>query len=117
MLRRLLIALSLCLGLAAASGATAQTAAAKATVDAAKSQGVVGEQGDGFLGLVTGSASPSVRAAVAEINAGRIQVYKDIAVKTGVSEIAAGQATAVQIIDRLAPGAYYKPLGGAWTRK
>jgi uncharacterized protein YdbL (DUF1318 family) len=116
MLRRLLIALTLGLSLAA-SGALAQSAAAKATVDAAKAAGVVGEQADGFLGLVAGSADPAVTAAVAEINAGRAQTYKDIAAKTGVSVAAAGEATAQQLISRLPPGGYYKPLGGSWARK
>lgn len=116
MIRRTLLALTLGLSLAA-TGAVAQTAAAKATVDAAKSQGVVGEQGNGFLGLVSGSADAATKAAVAEINAGRAQAYKDIAVRTGVTAGAAGEATAQQLIGRLAPGAWYKPLGGSWTRR
>ncbi len=52
-----------------AGAAHADTASAKIAVDAAKSQGLVGEQSDGFLGLVTGSADAAVKAAVAEINA------------------------------------------------
>ncbi len=116
MIRRLLIALSL--GLSLAAGAVpAQTAGAKAAIDAAKAQGVVGEQADGLLGLVTGSADPAVVAAVTEINAGRLRAYQDIAARTGVSARAAAEATAKQLIDRLAPGAYYKPLEGSWTRK
>ena len=116
MIRRMLVALSLGLSLVA-GGALAQSAAAKATVDGAKARGVVGEQGDGFLGLVAGSADPTVKAAMDEINAGRAQAYKDIAAKTGVSEAAAGEATALQLFARLPAGAYYRPLGGAWTRK
>ena len=116
MIRRLLIALTIGLSLAAGA-APAQTSAAKAAVDAAKTQGIVGEQADGFLGLVSGSADPAVKAAVAEINAGRMQAYRDIATKTGVTQAAAGEATAQQLIGRLAPGGYYRPLGGNWTRK
>ena len=116
MIRHVLVALTLALSLAA-GGAMAQSAAAKAAVDAAKAQGAVGEQGDGFLGLVTGSADPAVKVAVAEINAGRAQVYKDIAAKTGVTESAAGEATALQLFAGLPTGYYYRPLGGAWTRK
>ena len=116
MIRRSFIILALGIGLAAGT-AVAQGAAAKASVDAAKTAGLVGEQGDGFLGLVTGAADPAVRSAVAEINAGRAAAYKDIAAKTGVAEAAAGEATARQLFDRLPPGAFYKPLGGSWTRK
>ena len=42
-------------------------ASSKATVDAAKAAGTVGEQSDGYLGLVTGSAPADVRAAVNDI--------------------------------------------------
>ena len=45
------------------------------------------------------------------------QAYQDIAAKTGVTPAAAGEATAQQLIGRLAPGGYYKPLNGSWTRK
>jgi uncharacterized protein YdbL (DUF1318 family) len=116
MIRRFLLALTLGLSLAA-SGASAQIPAAKVTVDSAKAAGVVGEQGSGFLGLVTGSADPSVKAAVAEINTGRAKAYREIAAKTGVTETAAGEATARQLFERLPPGAYYKPLGGGWMTK
>ena len=109
------------LALAASLGAVAlpvlaQSAAAKAAVDAGKASGTVGEQADGFLGVVSGGDA-ATRAAVAEINAGRAAVYKDTAAKTGVTPEAAGQATAKQLYARLAPGQYWKPLGGGWTKK
>ncbi len=116
MIRRLFIALALGFGLAAGQ-ALAQPDSAKTIVDAAKAKGIVGEQGDGFLGFVTGSADPTVTAAVDQINAGRAQVYKGIAARTGVSDAAAGEATAVQLFSRTPAGEYYRPLGGAWTRK
>ncbi len=116
MMRRVFLALSLA-GALAAGGAQAQSTAAKDTVVAAKAAGTVGEQADGFLGLVTGAASPDVKAAVAEINAGRAAAYKDIAAKTGVTEQAAGEATARQLFARMAPGGWYKPLDGSWARK
>lgn len=89
---------------------------AKATVDAAKASGVVGEQGDGTLGLVSGGDA-STRAAVAEINAGRMAAYRDAAAKTGVTPVAAGEAAYRQLLGRMPSGQYYKPTGGGWTRK
>jgi uncharacterized protein YdbL (DUF1318 family) len=50
--------------------ASAQSAATKAMVDAGKARGIIGEQGDGFLGFVTPSTDPALAAAVAEINQG-----------------------------------------------
>jgi len=98
--------------------ASAQSASAKAAVDAAKAAGVVGEQADGFLGFVTGAADPALKAAVAEINAGRAQLYQQVAAKNGVTPVAAGAAAFKQVAEsRLKPGEYYRPAGGAWVRK
>jgi uncharacterized protein YdbL (DUF1318 family) len=116
------LAVSLSMPLAAlvgltASPAIAQTAGEKAAVDAAKARGLIGEQGDGYLGFVTPSTDPMLAAAVAAINAGRMQVYRETAMRTGVTVEAAGQATAQQLFTRLAPGQFFKPLNGDWTRK
>ena len=118
MIRRLFLMLAPAIVLGAAfAGGTAAHASAGDVVAAAKASGLAGEQADGFLGLVTNSAPPDVKAGVDEVNAGRAQAYKDIAAKTGVSEQAAGEATARTLFAKLPPGAYYKPLGGSWTRK
>ncbi|MDZ4375876.1 MAG: DUF1318 domain-containing protein, partial [Phenylobacterium sp.] len=78
------------LALAVGQPAVAQTANAKAVVDAAKASGVVGEQADGFLGFVKPASDPAVQAAVAEINSGRAQLYREAAAKNGVTPAAAG---------------------------
>ena len=96
--------------------AFAQTAAAKAVVDAAKAKGQIGEQGDGYLGVVAAPPPADVAAALAEINTGRAAAYHDIAAKTGATPEAAGQATALKLFAKLPPGQFYKPLGGAWTK-
>lgn len=118
MMRKTLTVLAIGLSLAAAGAgaALAQTAAAKAAVDAGKAAGTVGEQADGYLGIVSGGDA-ALRASVAEINIGRAAAYKDIAAKTGVTPEAAGQATAKQLYSRLAPGQYWKPLDGGWMKK
>jgi len=91
-------------------------AADKVTVDAAKSAGKVGEQADGYLGIVAG-ADGTITAAVNEINAGRREVYTQTATKSGVSPDAAGQATGAQLIAKVPAGQYFKPIGGAWTKR
>ena len=121
MFRKTLTVLALTASLGAAMSlvalpALAQSAAAKAAVDAGKASGTVGEQADGFLAVVSGGDA-GLRAAVAEINTGRAAAYKDIAAKTGVTPEAAGMATAKQLYGRLAPGQYWKPLDGGWTKK
>ena len=99
-----------------ATPALADLAADKATVTAAKAAGIVGEQADGYLGIVS-SADAAVTAAVNEINNGRRQVYTQTATKSGVTPDAAGQATGAQLIANTPAGQYIKPLGGAWTKK
>ncbi|MGA0606309.1 YdbL family protein [Phenylobacterium sp. VNQ135] len=104
--------------LVAATPVAAQAMNAKAAVDAAKAQGVVGEQADGFLGFVKPSSDPALKAAVDEINAGRAQLYREAAAKNGVSVEAAGASAFTTVVQtRLKPGEYYKPAGGGWVRK
>jgi len=104
--------------LAVPVAAYAQSASTKATVDSAKAAGVVGEQADGFLGFVTGAADPAIKAAVAETNAGRAEIYQQAAAKNGVTPAAAGAAAFESVVKaKLRPGDFYKPAGGGWTKK
>lgn len=91
---------------------------AKSAVDAAKAQGVVGEQADGFLGFVKPSSDPALKAAVDEINQGRAALYRQAAAKNGVSVEAAGASAYTTVVQaRIKPGEFYKPAGGGWVRK
>ena len=101
----------------APSVAIAQPMSAKATVDAAKAKGIVGEQGDGLLGFVSGSADAATTAAVNEINNGRRKVYAETAAKAGVTPEAAGEAAAQLLLPKIPSGQYYKSLGGSWAKK
>src|SRR5438067_5967267 len=89
------------------TAALAQSAQAKALVDAAKAAGAVGEQADGLLGFVIPVADPALKAAVAEINAGRAEVYREAAAKSGATPEAAGASAFVNaVLPRLKPGQY-----------
>jgi len=103
--------------LMSAGAVFAQTAAAKATVDSAKAAGQVGEQADGFLGLVSSDAPPAVRAAVTEINEGRAAVFREAAAKAGTTADAAGVAAARTIFERIPAGHYYQGADGRWVQK
>jgi uncharacterized protein YdbL (DUF1318 family) len=89
----------------------------KAVVEAAKAAGTVGEQADGYLGFVSGSADAATTAAVNDINNGRRSVYAQTAAKSGVTPEAAGQATGAQLIGRTPVGQFVKPLDSGWSRK
>ena len=118
MTNRHIITLAVLAALAAPAAAVAQSATTKATVDAAKSAGIVGEQADGFLGFVTPAADSAIRSAVAETNAGRAELYREAAAKNRVSPAAAGAAAFDTVVKgKLRPGDYSKPAGGGWSKK
>ena len=104
-------ALALALLLAFVQPAFADLASDKAAVDAAKVAGTVGEQADGYLGFVKGSADGATTAAVTAINAARADVYAQTAAKSGVTRDAAGQATGAQLIAKLAGGRVFQAAG------
>jgi hypothetical protein len=102
----------------AVTPAAAYAMDSKAAVDAAKAQGIVGEQADGFLGFVKPSSDPALKAAVDDINQGRAALYRQAAAKNGVSVEVAGASAYTQVVQaKLKPGEYYKPNGGGWVRK
>ena len=106
------------MALAVPAAAVAQTAEAKAAVDAGKAAGLVGEQADGFLGFVVPVADPALKSAVAEINAGRAAVYREAAARSGATPEAAGASAYINAVQpRLKPGQFYKPASGGWVRK
>ena len=116
-LAKVKIAAVLALLFVGVSPAFADLASDKVAVDAAKTAGTVGEQGDGYLGYVKGSADTGTTAAVTAINAARADVYAQTAAKSGVTRDAAGQATGAQLLAKVPAGQFYKPLGGAWTKR
>lgn len=102
----------------AATPVVAQAMDVRTAVLDAKTAGIVGEQADGFLGFVKPTTDPALKEAVAEINAGRAQLYREAAAKNGVAVEAAGASAFTGVVQgRLRPGDYYKPAGGSWVRK
>ncbi len=82
-----------------------------------RATGKVGEQADGYLGVV-GSADASLRAQVDAINIKRRAYYTDLAAKRGakIEEVAA--ATACEILaSRVQPGQFYRLADGAWRKR
>ncbi|MET0137650.1 MAG: YdbL family protein [Sphingobium sp.] len=93
--------------------ASAQTPA----VSAAISDGSVGEQSDGYLG-VNGSVSADVRSGVEAINIKRRAAYTDLAAKRGVTVADMAAATGCQTLaSRVKSGQAYRIGAGAWQVK
>lgn len=100
------------------NAAYAQTASAKSTVDLAKSRGEIGEQIEGYLGVVDGATpSSTVKNAMNEINIARKAVYTQAASKSGQPAAVFAQLTGEKQIKKAASGQYVKDATGVWKRK
>ena len=87
------------------------------TLEEAKSQGAVGEQPDGYLGVVQPGASAEVQALVNDVNQKRHQMYEEIArrnaTKLAAVELLAGKTA----IDNTKPGNFVQGPSGQWVKK
>ncbi|MEO8723883.1 MAG: YdbL family protein [Sphingobium sp.] len=100
-------------GLVLSGPARAQTG----VIVAAMTNGTVGEQSDGYLGIA-GTASADVRSEVEAINIKRRAAYTDLAAKRGVTVADAAVATGCQTLaNRVKPGQVYRIGAGAWQTR
>jgi len=88
-----------------------------ADLTTAKQQGLVGEQNNGYLGLVRADAPADVKALVADVNAQRKNQFVQIAAKNGIAESEAARIFAREAEARTAPGNFIQNPSGAWVKK
>jgi hypothetical protein len=88
-----------------------------ADLKTAKDQGWVGEQNNGYLGLVKSGAPADVKALVADVNGQRKAQFAQIAAKNGIAETEAAKVFAREAVTRTAPGNYVQNAGGGWVKK
>ena len=113
---KLLIAAGL--GVAAAVGGVSYAHAMQTmSADQLRASGAVGEQADGYMGIV-GSASSQVRAAVDAVNIERRASYTRLAQSRGTTIEEAAASTACEIFSRrIGPGQYYRLPDGVWRKR
>ncbi len=117
MSRHLKLILAAGIGLAAVLGTTTAYAMLQDASAQLRASGQVGEQADGYLGLV-GSAPAAVRAQVDSVNIKRRAYYTDLAAKRGakIEEVAA--TTACELFrTKVAQGQYYRLPDGVWRQR
>jgi len=96
----------------------AHAQSAKSLIDAAKARGEVGEQIDGYLGIVSGkSPSAAVRRAMQEINIGRKKVYRNRARQENVSLEAIAASIGVKQLKKARSGETVRDASGQWKTK
>ena len=115
--RRKTLLIAAGLGVAALASSAAYALVQGDAAGQLRASGVVGEQADGYLGLV-GSASADVRAQMDSVNIQRRARYTELATQRGatIEEVAA--ATACQLFaTRVGPGQYYRLPDGVWRQR
>ena len=102
----------------AAGAALAQTSAQKAIIDAAKAQGAVGEQADGYLGFRVASTDAPLTQAVQITNAARREAYARSAQAAGTTtDIAGSRMFEGQLLARISTGQWYRNAQGQWVQR
>ena len=98
-----------------ASATMVASAASMMSLDEAKSQGLVGEDVNGYLAAVN-TAGPKVSELLSRVNQARKAEYERIAKRNDIGlsdvELLAGR----KAIGKSATGAYIRPKG-SWTKK
>lgn len=81
----------------------------------AKSQGLVGEQRDGYLGMVVESSD--ARSVVSDVNAKRKAIYLDLAKKNGVAIDVVAKLAGEKAIAKTQSGHFIQNSMGKWQKK
>lgn len=84
-------------------------------IDGAKSQGLVGEQPDGYLGVV--KATPEAVELSSDINQKRRQAYQRIAKQNGITLEQVSTLAGQKAIEKTPGGQYVKTPTGQWVKK
>ncbi|KQU62175.1 hypothetical protein ASG67_03370 [Sphingomonas sp. Leaf339] len=107
----LIAAAALTIGLSATAWAQRDPAYA-----AARATGQVGEQADGYIGLV-GAGSADLRAVVANINIQRKSAYTQKASASGATVEQMAFTSGCNLIAQTAPGEKYRTPDGVWATR
>ena len=84
-------------------------------LQSAKAKGYVGEQADGYLGVVKNAAG--VQALVKDINSRRKVHYQGIAKKNGTSLNVVEALAGKKAIEKTPRGQYVRNPSGGWIKK
>jgi uncharacterized protein YdbL (DUF1318 family) len=101
------VGFALVLGFAVAAGAL--------DLGEAKAKGMVGEQADGYVGVVSGDGEAS--ALVEQVNAKRRTEYGAIAQERGTSVDTVAKLAGAKLVQRTPSGQYVRGSDGRWVKK
>lgn len=82
-----------------------------------KANGLIGEQTNGYIGLVTPDVTADIRKLVSDINAKRKAGYQKIAAKQGTSLADVERVGGNTAIEKTLKGNYIRTASGSWRKK
>ncbi|RMH38808.1 MAG: DUF1318 domain-containing protein [Gammaproteobacteria bacterium] len=88
-----------------------------ADIKSAKAAGYIGEQLDGYIGLVDPKAPDDVKALVKDVNQKRRAIYQKLAQKQNLPLAEIEKVAGKRNIERTPPGQYVQSPNGNWVRK
>lgn len=88
-----------------------------ADLEQAKGAGLVGEQADGYLGLVKAGAPADVVRMVEEVNLKRRESYRAIAQKNNTNLAAVEAIAGKKLVERAPSGEFVRDGSGNWVKK
>lgn len=83
----------------------------------AKEQGLIGEQRDGYVGLVVGNSEAEVRDLVREVNDERRRRYEQIARDNGITIEQVAAVAWERAVQATRSGHYVQDTNGRWVTK
>jgi uncharacterized protein YdbL (DUF1318 family) len=78
---------------------------------------LIGEQADGYLGIVAQNAPADVKKLVAQVNAQRKAGYQKIATKQGTSLSEVEKVGGNTAMEKTRKGNYFRDARGTWRKK
>ena len=94
----------------------ALTPASARPLESERQAGLVGDQADGYLGIVSGG-TPALSQQVNAINNERRAVYTKMAAEKGTTVEAVGAIFGEQLYQQTPSGQFFRGANGAWARK
>ena len=87
------------------------------TLQEAKSEGLVGELRNGYVGLVVESAPADVVAMVRDVNNQRRELYQQIARQNAINVDQVAALAFEKAVEATPAGQYLQDASGAWLKK
>jgi uncharacterized protein YdbL (DUF1318 family) len=87
------------------------------TLQEAKNEGLVGEQRNGYVGLVMESAPAEVMALARDVNNQRRELYQQIAKQNNLTVEQVAALAFEKAVEATPAGQYLQDASGAWVKK